>query len=90
MHIADFVPTRTKMAQLWSIIKLAMMAYVAARKNHVHLAIQSSMPSLVSHTRLEDDHAFNRIIELIEQHSIKAGKAQDLRPEGRAGRLDDA
>jgi hypothetical protein len=71
-----------------SIIKLAMMAYGAARKNHVHAAIQSSMPSLVSHTRLEDDHAFNRIIELIEQHSIKAGKAQDLRAVQR--RLDDA
>ncbi|KAG1807811.1 uncharacterized protein BJ212DRAFT_1485389 [Suillus subaureus] len=71
------------LAPKWSIscpvIKLAMMAYDAASKNHVHAAIQSSVPSVVSDARLERDHALNRIIEVIEQYSIKASKAQDLR-----------
>jgi hypothetical protein len=49
-----------------------------ASTNHVHAAIPSSMPSLVPHVYLEDDHVLNRIIELVEQHSIKASKAQDL------------
>ncbi|KAG1875676.1 hypothetical protein F4604DRAFT_1761481 [Suillus subluteus] len=71
-----------------SVIKLAMMAYDAASKNHVHAAIQSSVNSLV---RLEGDHALSRIIELIEQHSIKASKAQDLRAKiiDMQRRLDD-
>lgn len=82
MHNADFVLLAPKWPNSGPIIKLAMMAYDAASKNHVHAAIQFSMPSLVPHARLEDDHAFNRIIELIKQNSIKASKAQDLRPEG--------
>ncbi|KAG2039351.1 hypothetical protein BDR03DRAFT_998775 [Suillus americanus] len=71
------------LAPKWSIsspvIKLAMMAYDAASKSHVHAAIQSSVPSLVPDARFKGDRALNRIIELIEQHSIKASKAQDLR-----------
>ncbi|KAG2098871.1 hypothetical protein BD769DRAFT_1512210 [Suillus cothurnatus] len=71
------------LAPKWPItcpfIKLAMIAYDAASKSHVHAAIQSSVPSLVPHAHVEGDHVLNRIIELIEQHSIKVSKARDLR-----------
>ncbi|KAG0707175.1 hypothetical protein DFH29DRAFT_897343 [Suillus ampliporus] len=66
------------------VIKLAMMAYETAVKNHVHAAIQTSVPSLLARARPEGDHALNRIVQLIEQYSIKPDKITDVQR-----RLDD-
>ncbi|KAG2132691.1 uncharacterized protein EDB93DRAFT_1331612 [Suillus bovinus] len=65
------------------VIKIAIKAYEGTYKNQIHLAIQSHCVSAI---RRGEDDALEKIVKLIEDHSIKAEEVRGLR--ARIGPVD--